>query len=149
MAALLADHPSTLSTSFLQSTPTPQHILQSERSWREPPYDSTNIVINIGANDGSTGKGILIGMLSAFGSAGFVALIFAIIYFFRYTSHGRIILDRIGRPGEYDDEQSFAKEEAEALEVMDDLSRAEYMRAKGVYGKALGPNEVLGRLMLD
>ena len=83
-----------------------------------------------GRDDGSTGRGILIGMLSAFGSAGFVALIFAAIYFFRYTNRGRIILDRIGRPGEYDDEQALAREEAEALESMDDLQRAEYMRAK-------------------
>ena len=123
--------PTTLTPSFLQSSSIPQYSSQSERSWRQSPYESTNIVINIDANDGSTSKGILIGMLSAFGSAGFVALIFAVIYFFRYTSRGRIILDRIGRPGEYDDEQSFAKEEAEALEVMDDLSRTEYMRAKG------------------
>ena len=87
--------------------------------------------INIsGRDEGSTGRGILIGMLSAFGSAGFVALIFAAIYFFRYTNRGRIILDRIGRPGEYDDEQALAREEAEALETMDDLQRAEYMRAK-------------------
>lgn len=82
-------------------------------------------------NVGSTGKGILIGMLSAFSSAAFVAIIFAIVYFFRYTSKGRIILDRIGRPGEYDDEQAYAREEAEALERMDDLQRAEYFRARG------------------
>ena len=44
----------------------------------------------------------------------------------------RIFLDRITRPGEYDDEQQFAKEEAEALEDMDDLQRTEYMRAKGM-----------------
>lgn len=42
-----------------------------------------------------------------------------------------MFLDRITRPGEYDDEQQFAKEEAEALEEMDDLQRAEYLRAKG------------------
>jgi hypothetical protein len=80
---------------------------------------------------GSTGKGILIGMLSAFGSAAFVALIVAIVYFFRYTSRGRIFLDRIGRPGEFDDEQQFLREEEEALSEMDELQRAEYMRAKG------------------
>ncbi|KAF1986304.1 SPRY-domain-containing protein [Aulographum hederae CBS 113979] len=78
----------------------------------------------------STGKGILIGILSAFGSAAFVAVIILIIYFFQYTQKGRIFLDRIGRPGEYDDEQAFAKEEAEALEEMDDMQRMEYMRAK-------------------
>lgn len=70
-------------------------------------------------------------MLSAFGSAAVVALIFGIIYFFRYTNRGRIILDRIGRPGEYDDEQALAREEADALEEMDELQRAEYLRAKG------------------
>lgn len=80
---------------------------------------------------GSTGKGILIGMLSAFGSAAMIAVIVAIIYFFRYTSRGKIFLDRIGRPGEYDDEQAFLREEEEALEEMDDLQRTEYLRAKG------------------
>ena len=79
---------------------------------------------------GSTGKGILIGMLSAFGSAALVGLVVAIIYFFRYTSRGRILLDRIGRPGEFDDEQQFLREEEEALAEMDDLQRAEYQRAK-------------------
>ena len=123
--------PSKLATSYLDPRSTPRIPPRDGGSWQEGPYENTNIVINITGSDGSTGKGILIGMLSAFGSAGFVALIFAIIYFFRYTSRGRIILDRIGRPGEYDDEQAFAKEEAEALEAMDDLQRAEYMRAKG------------------
>lgn len=70
-------------------------------------------------------------MLSAFGSAALVAMILAIVYFFRYTSNGRILLDRIGRPGEYDDEQAFLREEEEALAEMDDLRRAEYLRAKG------------------
>ena len=96
-----------------------------------PPNESTNIVINISSNHGSTGKGILIGMLSAFGSAAFVVLVFAIFYFFRYTSRGRIFLDRIGRPGEYDDEQALAREEAEALGAMNDIDRLEYLRAKG------------------
>ena len=78
----------------------------------------------------STSKGILIGMLSAFGSALLIAIILALVYFFRYTSRGRIFLDSIGRPGEYDDEQAFAQEEAEAVEEMDDIQRAEYLRAK-------------------
>ncbi|KAJ5765023.1 hypothetical protein N7520_004582 [Penicillium odoratum] len=47
-----------------------------------------------------------------------------------YTNRGRIMLDRMGRPGEYDDEQAFAREEEAALEEMDDLSRSEYLRAK-------------------
>lgn len=80
---------------------------------------------------GSTGKGILIGMLSAFGSAALVATIMAIIYFFRYTNRGRIFLDRIGRPGEYDDEQQFLRDEEEAVVDMDEMQRAEYLRAKG------------------
>lgn len=79
------------------------------------------------------GKGVLIGLLSAFGSAALVGLIFLVIYFFKYTSRGRIFLDRIGRPGEYDDEQARIREEAEALENMDDISRQEYLRAKGMF----------------
>jgi hypothetical protein len=90
----------------------------------------TSIVITI--NDGgSTGRGILIGILSAFGSAGVAVLVLAIFFFFRYTNRGRILLDRIGRPGEFDDEQAFAREETEALETMDEMQRAEYLRAKG------------------
>jgi hypothetical protein len=76
-------------------------------------------------------NGVIIGLLSSFGSAILIALIFLVIYFFRYTTSGRIFLDRIGRPGEYDDEQAFAREEAEALETMDDMQRTEYLRAKG------------------
>lgn len=89
-----------------------------------------SVVLNI--NAGSTGKGILIGILSAFGSAGIAVLVLAIFFFFRYTNRGRILLDRIGRPGEYDDEQAFAREEADALENMDELQRTEYLRAKGM-----------------
>lgn len=77
-------------------------------------------------------NGVVIGLLSSFGSAILLAFVFLAIYFFRYTSSGRIFLDRIGRPGEYDDEQAFAKEEAEALETMDDMARTEYLRAKGM-----------------
>jgi hypothetical protein len=79
----------------------------------------------------STINGVIIGLLSSFGSAVLIALIFIIVYFFRYTVGGRILLDRIGRPGEYDDEQAFLREEVEALEEMDDLQRTEYLRAKG------------------
>lgn len=122
---------STFSTSFIPPAPTPFITTSAPAGWPDVAHEGTNIVINIQGNDGSTGKGILIGMLSAFGSAGFVVLIFLAFYFFKYTNRGRIILDRIGRPGEYDDEQAWAREEAEALEEMDDLQRAEYMRAKG------------------
>lgn len=78
-------------------------------------------------------NGVIIGLLSSLGSALLIALICLVIYFFRYTTSGRIFLDRIGRPGEYDDEQAFAREEAEALESMDDMQRTEYLRAKGNY----------------
>lgn len=73
----------------------------------------------------------MIGILSVLGAAGVLLILVAFIYYFRYTQRGRIFLDRITRPGEYDDEQQFAKEEAEALEEMDDIQRTEYLRAKG------------------
>ena len=121
--------PPTLTKSYISNTPSSAH---RQARWRHPPPDGTNIVINISSNNGSTGRGSLICMLSAFGSAAFVVLVFAIFYFVRYTDRGRIILDRIGRPGEYDDEQALAREEAEALEQMDDIQRVEYLRAKGI-----------------
>ena len=98
-------------------------------------FDDQTSHLSLNRNVGSTGKGILIGMLSAFGSALLIALILALVYFFRYTNRGRIFLDRMGRPGEFDDEQAFARDEAEALEEMDDIQRAEYMRAKGTSGR--------------
>ena len=79
----------------------------------------------------STVKGIMIGIFSVLGAAGFVLIVAAVVYYFRYTQQGRIFLDRLSRPGEYDEEQQFAKEEAEALEDMDDIQRTEYLRAKG------------------
>ncbi|KAB5575736.1 SPRY domain-containing protein [Coniochaeta sp. 2T2.1] len=82
------------------------------------------------SNPDNAMNGVIIGLLSSFGSAILLAIIFLGIYFFRYTQSGRIFLDRIGRPGEYDDEQAFAREEAEALESMDEMSRTEYLRAK-------------------
>lgn len=130
--------PSTLSTSTLSPTAAtsdyvaPSEVTQNDWNSSSPSSlnPSTNIVINI-TDGGSTGRGIVIGILSAFGSAGIAVLVLAIFFFFRYTNRGRILLDRIGRPGEFDDEQAFAREEAEALESMDDLQRLEYMRAKG------------------
>lgn len=77
-------------------------------------------------------NGVVIGLLSSLGSAVLIGIIFVLVYFFRYTTSGRILLDRIGRPGEYDDEQAFAREEAEALDTMDDMQRSEYLRAKGM-----------------
>ena len=128
--------PQTLTKS---SVPSDSSSTDQRSAWRERPHDGTNIVINISSGGGSTGKGILIGMLSAFGSAAFVVLIFAIFYFFRYTNRGRILIDRFGRPGEYDDEQALAREEADALEDMDDLERGEYLRAKGVFSCSCRP----------
>lgn len=84
------------------------------------------------ANYNSGLNGVVIGLLSSFGSAILILCVFLAVYFFRYTTSGRIFLDRIGRPGEYDDEQAFAREEAEALEIMDDMQRTEYLRAKGM-----------------
>lgn len=133
---------STFLTSIL-ATPTPQiqsytpsnpiwhDIGRSQGGAMSPNFDMPIGSASGSDNSNSTGKGILIGVLSAFGSAGIAVLVLAIFFFFRYTNRGRIILDRIGRPGEYDDEQAFAREEAEALETMDELTRQEYLRAKG------------------
>ncbi|KAM5371033.1 hypothetical protein ACJZ2D_008230 [Fusarium nematophilum] len=74
--------------------------------------------------------GVVIGLVSSFGSIILIALVIFIFWVSGCASTGRIILDRLGRPGEYDDEQAFARDEAEALEVMDDMSRQEYLRAK-------------------
>lgn len=133
--------PQTLSTSYLSTKQTPAVTATDSMRWDVrgwPQSDSQNEwqqSHNVASTQGlgSTGKGILIGMLSAFGSAALVAVIIAIVYFFRHTNRGRIFLDRIGRPGEYDDEQQFLREEEEALAEMDDLQRAEYMRAKGTF----------------
>lgn len=134
-------------TKLIQTLPTPHS--QSRTAWQDISYRDAKIVINISSTDGSTGKGILIGMLSAFGSAGFVALILALIYFFKHTARGRIILDRVGRPGQYDDEQALAREEAEAMEVMDDLQIAEYLRAKGtLFHAARGVSAILDIILI-
>jgi hypothetical protein len=113
------------------STDSPVALSQNSHG-TYPPY---NRAVRIHQQEysgiGSTARGIMIGIFSVLGAAGFVLIIAAIVYYFRYTQQGRIFLDRITRPGEYDDEQQFAKEEAEALEDMDDLQRAEYLRAKG------------------
>ncbi|EME48026.1 hypothetical protein DOTSEDRAFT_69830 [Dothistroma septosporum NZE10] len=110
-------------------------------SWQQPTTISA-----FGLN--STGKGILIGMLSAFGSAALVGIIIAVVYFFRYTNRGRIFLDRINRPGEFDDEQSFLREEEDALAEMSDLERAEYFRAKA-FVQANPPESVQSDISLS
>jgi hypothetical protein len=108
-------------------------------TFSQPPQQWTtnggNIVINISqpGADAATGRGIVIGMLSALGSAVFIVLIFCLIYCLRFTTGGRILLDRMTRPGQFDDEQARLREEAEALETMGDLDRQEYLRAKGAW----------------
>ncbi|RMZ90198.1 hypothetical protein DV736_g2569, partial [Chaetothyriales sp. CBS 134916] len=123
---------STLTASIRSSLSLPGHAATD--GWRTSLDPSSrisqaSIAISL-SGGGSTGRGILIGLLSAFGSAGFIVLVLAVFFFFRFTQRGRILLDRFGRPGEFDDEQAFAREEAEALESMDDLQRVEYLRAK-------------------
>lgn len=76
--------------------------------------------------------GVVIGLVSSFGSIILISLIVFIFWVSGCAGSGRILLDRFGRPGEYDDEQAFAREEAEALETMDEMTRAEYLRAKGM-----------------
>ena len=140
MEAALFDsaQPATLTTSYLAAQETAQWqpgTVQWEAIGKErtgSSHDREWQDLDLRAQGlSSTGKGILIGMMSAFGSAALIALVLTIVYFFRYTSRGQIFLDRMGRPGEYDDEQAFLREEEEALEEMDDLQRAEYLRAKG------------------
>lgn len=122
--------PTTLSTMHRPShtrlaQPASLHAF-TQASYHEP----VRIQRNLG-DLSSTVKGIMIGIFSVLGAAGAILIVAAVVYYFRYTQQGRIFLDRLSRPGEYDDEQQFAKEEAEALEDMDDLQRIEYLRAKG------------------
>lgn len=139
----------TLTTSIIMASPTLDSLANEIRATkakimqavladlnRPPAYTPPQYTAPVArTQDESTVNGVMIGLLSSFGSAILIAMIFLIIYFFRYTSNGRILLDRMGRPGEYDDEQAFAREEAEALEQMDDLQRMEYLRAKGMLVK--------------
>ncbi|KAI6783226.1 uncharacterized protein J7T54_000728 [Emericellopsis cladophorae] len=74
--------------------------------------------------------GVIIGLVSSFGSIVLIAIIVFIFWVTGCAGSGRILLDRLGRPSEYDDEQAFAREEAEALDNMDEMARAEYLRAK-------------------
>lgn len=122
------------STSVLSPSPT-STILESPPRWSAPGADRGGGIhwnISRPLDDVATGRGIVIGMLSALGSAMFIVLVFCLVYCLRFTQGGRILLDRVGRPGSYDDEQARLREEAEALETMSDLDRAEYMRAKGM-----------------
>ncbi|KAK9449652.1 protein ssh4 [Limtongia smithiae] len=72
---------------------------------------------------------LLVGLISTLGSIVLLTFFFAIIYFLFYTRQGRILLNR-GRPGEYDDEQAFLREEEEGLERLDDMSRTAYLQAR-------------------
>lgn len=141
----------TLTTSRIAPTPSAVQAVADEAQRRMqalfakqgstfPPTEMGSV--NIQRTTDSTVNGVVIGLLSSFGSAILIAFIFLIVYFFRYTSSGRILLDRIGRPGEYDDEQAYAREEAEALEEMDDLQRTEYVRARGRSASLLKSEEL-------
>ncbi|PNY25197.1 Protein ssh4 [Tolypocladium capitatum] len=84
----------------------------------------------VGAVPSSAFTGVIIGLVSSFGSIVLIALVVFVFWASGCAGSGRILLDRLGRPGEYDDEQAFARDEAEALETMDDMARIEYLRAK-------------------
>jgi len=124
-SSIIAPTPS----SYLENAHVKVQALLAQQGSPLQPSEAGNVQVQHSSNE-STVNGVVIGLLSSFGSALLIACIFLIVYFFRYTSNGRILLDRIGRPGEYDDEQAYAREEAEALEAMDDLQRTEYLRAK-------------------
>lgn len=134
-APLRASPQTTLHRSYLPSA-SPASVFEAHTSH----HDAVRIART--TDLGSTAKGIMIGIFSVLGAAGVCTIIVAIVYYFRYTQQGRIFLDRLSRPGEYDDEQQFAKEEAEALEDMDDLQRTEYMRAKGTSASYMDGEEV-------
>ncbi|KAH6994886.1 concanavalin A-like lectin/glucanase domain-containing protein [Ilyonectria destructans] len=86
--------------------------------------------MGLNSTPSSAFTGVIIGLVSSFGSIILIALVIFIFWVSGCANTGRIILDRLGRPGEYDDEQAFARDEAEALESMDDMARQEYLRAK-------------------
>lgn len=134
LSTVLIPASSATTTSFLSTvTSEAQAKIQALLAYQDTTsFNPTDSEVRIQRND-STINGVMIGLLSSFGSAILIAFIFLIVYFFRYTSSGRILLDRIGRPGEYDDEQSYLREEEQALETMDDIQRQEYLRAKGTF----------------
>ncbi|KAF2124805.1 SPRY domain-containing protein [Dothidotthia symphoricarpi CBS 119687] len=126
-----ASPPTTLSRSYLPSEHAPSALATSLLQIAQRHHTSQENGVHIQRNNlGSTAKGIMIGIFSVLGAAGLCLIIAVIVFYFRYTQQGRIFLDRITRPGEYDDEQQFARDEADALEDMDDIQRTEYLRAK-------------------
>ncbi|ATY59042.1 endosomal SPRY domain [Cordyceps militaris] len=74
--------------------------------------------------------GVVIGLVSSFGSILLIGLVVFVFWASGCAGSGRILLDRLGRPGEYDDEQAFLREEEEALQTMDEMARTDYLRAK-------------------
>ena len=123
--------PTTLFSSYLPTANPASAALPTANADYASPHYHAQRTMHYSNTLSSTAKGIMIGVFSVLAAAAFCLLVATIIYYFRYTSQGRIVLDRITRPGEFDDEQQFAKEEAEALENMDDIQRTEYLRAKG------------------
>lgn len=81
--------------------------------------------------------GVVIGLVSSFGSILLIGLVVFVFWASGCAGSGRILLDRLGRPGEYDDEQAFLREEEDALETMDEMARTEYLRAKGKTARCL------------
>lgn len=75
--------------------------------------------------------GVILGLICSFGSTLTICLIIVAWWYFRISDQGRILLERFSRPGQFDEEQRFAVEEAEALQTMDPIQKAEYLRAKG------------------
>ncbi|BFZ59379.1 Protein ssh4 [Saitoella coloradoensis] len=70
-------------------------------------------------------------LASLFGTLGFFALIGLGIWIARNTRRGRrIMLGGNWLPGQFDDEAELARQEAEAVEHMDEISRLAYFRAK-------------------
>lgn len=75
--------------------------------------------------------GVLLGLICSFASTLTICLIIVAYWYFKISDQGRILLERFSRPGQFDEEQRFAVEEAEALQTMDPMQKVEYLRAKG------------------
>lgn len=135
MEGSLERTPSTLTTSYVSPTQTSTLAATAQAKIQALLASQGNIYIAEGtrttSDSSSTVNGVVIGLLSSFGSAFLIALVALVVYWLKYTSSGRILLDRISTgPGQWDDEQAFLREESEALEEMDEMQRAEYYRAK-------------------
>ncbi|ODV91682.1 hypothetical protein CANCADRAFT_11440, partial [Tortispora caseinolytica NRRL Y-17796] len=73
-------------------------------------------------------------------TAGTACILVLVVMFFT-SSTGRILLGNLALPGEYDDEQAFLRDEEEALEEMDDISRSNYLQARS-FQEANPPDSV-------